>query len=100
MRFLHLQECVTAGQLIEQRLRFLQIAGVEPLREPPVNRSQQFAGLLHLALRPSEAWVAPVAGEKRGGSTNIANLTELLRGVSRRAITVACGSVAACAPSN
>ena len=83
-----------ALQCFEQRLRFLQIARVEPLREPPIHRSQQFPRLLHLAL------VAPVAGEKRGGSTNIANLTELLRGVSRRAITVACGSVAACAPSN
>ena len=37
-------------QLPQQRLRFLQIARVEPFREPPVNRSQQFARLLHLAL--------------------------------------------------
>ena len=42
----------------EQRLRFLQIARVEPLSEPAVNRSQQFARLLHLAL------VTPEAGER------------------------------------
>jgi hypothetical protein len=38
-----------------QRLRFLQIARVEPLSEPPVNRSQQFARLAHLALVAPEA---------------------------------------------
>ena len=43
-------------QLLQQRLRFLQIARVEPFSEPPVNGSQQFARLLHLAL------VAPEAG--------------------------------------
>src|SRR5713101_2455139 len=42
-------------QLIEQRLRLLQIARVEPLRKPPVNRSQQFARLPHLALVTPEA---------------------------------------------
>jgi hypothetical protein len=30
-------------QLLQQRLRFLQIARVETLLEPPVNRSEQFA---------------------------------------------------------
>jgi hypothetical protein len=35
--------------LLQQRLRLLQIARVEALREPPVNRSKQFARLLHLA---------------------------------------------------
>jgi hypothetical protein len=38
------------GQLLQQRLRFLQIARVEPLSKPPVNRSKQFARLLRLAL--------------------------------------------------
>jgi hypothetical protein len=42
-------------QLVEQRLRLFQIARVEPLRKPPVNRSQQFACLLHLALVAPEA---------------------------------------------
>src|SRR5262249_36221114 len=45
-------------QLLQQRLRFFQVARVEPLREPPVHRSQQFASLLHLALvtpEPREA---------------------------------------------
>jgi hypothetical protein len=44
-----------ARQLVEQRLRLLQIARVEPLSEPPVNRSEQFARLLHLALVAPEA---------------------------------------------
>jgi hypothetical protein len=42
-------------QLLQQRLRFLQIARVETLREPPVHRRQQFARLLHLALVAPEA---------------------------------------------
>jgi hypothetical protein len=37
-------------QLLKQRFRFLQIARVETVSEPLVNRSQQFARLLHLAL--------------------------------------------------
>ena len=37
-------------QLLQQRLRLFQVARVEALREPAVNRSQQFARLLHLAL--------------------------------------------------
>jgi hypothetical protein len=49
-------------QLFQQRLRFLQIARVEPLSEPPVNRSQQFARFAHLAL------VAPEACEAHGGT--------------------------------
>ena len=39
-----------ASPTLQQRLRLLQIARVEPLRKPPVNRSKQFACLLHLAL--------------------------------------------------
>jgi hypothetical protein len=38
------------------------VARVEPLGEPPVHRSQQFARLLHLALR------APEACEAHGGA--------------------------------
>jgi hypothetical protein len=37
-------------QLIEQRLRLLQIARVEALSEPAVHRSEQFASLIPLAL--------------------------------------------------
>ena len=37
-------------QRVEQRLRLLQIARVEPLSEPAIDRTEQFAGLLHLAL--------------------------------------------------
>src|SRR5262245_4531664 len=49
-------------QFLQQRLRFLQIARLEPFSEPPVNRSQQLARLLHLALR------APEASEAHGGA--------------------------------
>ena len=42
-------------QLLQQRLRLLQIARVESLRKPPVNRSQQFPSLLRLALVAPEA---------------------------------------------
>src|SRR5262245_46795514 len=49
-------------QFVEQRLRLLQIARVEPFREPPVNRSKQFARLMHPAL------VAPEAREAHGGA--------------------------------
>src|SRR6476660_3135126 len=44
-------------QLLQQLLRLLQIARIEPLGEPAVHRSQQFARLLNLAL------VAPEASE-------------------------------------
>ena len=49
-------------KLGEQRLRLLEIAGLEPLSEPAVNRSEQFACLAHLAL------VAPEACEADGGA--------------------------------
>ena len=49
-------------QLLQQRLRLLQIARVKPLGEPAVDRSEQFAGLLQLAL------VAPEPGEAGGGA--------------------------------
>ena len=42
-------------QLLQERLRLLQIARVKPLREPPVNRSQKFARLPHLTLVAPEA---------------------------------------------
>jgi hypothetical protein len=41
---------VSRRQRLQQRLRFLQIARVEPLCEPAVDRSEQFARLLGLAL--------------------------------------------------
>ena len=37
-------------QFIEQFLGFFQIARIETFSEPAVNRSEQFARLLHLAL--------------------------------------------------
>jgi hypothetical protein len=46
---------VSRRQLLQQRLRLLQIMRVEPLRTPPVNRSKQFARLLRLALVTPEA---------------------------------------------
>ena len=49
-------------QLLQQRLRLLQIARVEPFRKPAVNRSKQFVRLLHLTL------VAPAACEAHGGA--------------------------------
>ena len=41
-----MQERVLRRQLLQQRLRLLLIARVEPLREPPVNRSKQFVRFL------------------------------------------------------
>src|SRR5580693_2258763 len=52
----------SSRQPVEQRLRVLQIARIEALGEPPVNRGQKFARLLHLALG------APEAGEAHGGA--------------------------------
>ena len=40
---------VSGRQLFEQRLRLLQIERVEAFGEPAVDRSKQFARLLHLA---------------------------------------------------
>ena len=53
---------VLSRQLLQQSLRLLQITRVEPLSEPPVDRSEQFARLLRLAL------VAPKAREAHGGA--------------------------------
>ena len=53
---------ISRGQLVQQRLCLLQIKRVEPLSEPPVNRSKQFRRLLHLAL------IAPESGEAHGGA--------------------------------
>jgi hypothetical protein len=53
---------VSRRQLLQQRLRVLQIARVKALSEPPVHRSKQFASLLHTAL------VTPEAGEAHGGA--------------------------------
>jgi hypothetical protein len=54
-------------QLLQQSLRFLQIVRVEPLREPPVHRSEQVARLLHLAL------VAPEGGRGSALATTADN---------------------------
>jgi len=56
------QNWLSGVQLIEQRLRVLQIARIEALGETPVNRSQQFARLLNLAP------VAPEARKTHGGA--------------------------------
>ena len=73
---------VLRRQLLQQRLRFLQIARVEALRKPPVNRSQQFARLLHLAL------VAPEACEAHGGA-EFPGFGLLLTGDGERALEIA-----------
>jgi hypothetical protein len=49
-------------ELVEQRLRFLQVAGVEAFGEPAVDRREQTVGLRLLAL------VAPESGETDRGS--------------------------------
>ena len=51
----------SSAQFNQQRLRLLQITRVQPVRKPAVNRSEQFARLLRLAL------VAP-EGEAHGGA--------------------------------
>ena len=67
------------SQFLHQRLRFLQIARVKPLGEPPVNRSQQFARFAHLVL------VAPEAREANGGA-EFPGLGLLLAGDSQGAL--------------
>src|SRR6516162_698650 len=59
---LGLQLNVSRDKLLQQHLCLLQVERVEPLRKPPVNRSKQFARLLHLAL------VTPDARETHGGA--------------------------------
>ena len=52
------RDCGSGIQLIEQRLRFLQIECIEALGEPAVDRSEEIAGLIPLALiapEPREA---------------------------------------------
>src|SRR5262249_51506298 len=49
------REALLRRQLIEQRFGLLQIARIEPFSEPAVDRSKQFARLLHLALVAPEA---------------------------------------------
>jgi hypothetical protein len=46
------------------RLRLLQIARVEALSEPAVDRSQKIAGLLHLALVAPEVREAHLGGAR------------------------------------
>ena len=68
-------------QLLQQRLRLLQIARVKPLSEPAVDRSKQFARLLHLAL------VAPEACEAHGGA-EFPGFCLLLTSDSERALKI------------
>jgi hypothetical protein len=49
-------------ECVKQSLRLLQIERIEPLGEPAVDRSEQFACLITLAL------VAPETGEAGGGA--------------------------------
>ena len=59
---------VLRRQLLQQRLRLLQIARVEAFSEPPVNRSQQFARLLHLALvapTKKKSWRPPLIARRK-----------------------------------
>jgi hypothetical protein len=42
-------------EFVEQRLRFLQVKGIEALGEPPVDRREQSAGLRVLALLTPES---------------------------------------------
>jgi len=51
------ERALVLRQLLQQRLRLFQIARVEAFSEPAVDRSEQFASLLRLAL------VAPKASE-------------------------------------
>jgi hypothetical protein len=44
-------------QFLQQHLRHFQIARVKPFRKPPVNRSEQLARLLHLALVTPETCI-------------------------------------------
>jgi hypothetical protein len=66
------------AQLLQQRLRFLQIARLKPLREPPVNRSQQFTRLLHLALVAPEPTHAQSGANFPGLSTGRATTYEVV----------------------
>jgi hypothetical protein len=51
---------------VEQRLRVLEVARVEPLGKPPVDRSEQFASLLRLALVAPEPRKARSSAEFPG----------------------------------
>ena len=52
--------------LLQQRLRLLQIARVKAFSEPPLNRSKQFARLVHLTLVAPEACEAHCGAEVPG----------------------------------
>jgi hypothetical protein len=51
------ERALVLRQLLQQRLRLLEVALVVAFREPPVHRSQQFACLLHLALVTPETCI-------------------------------------------
>ena len=52
---------LSSCQLIEQHLRLLQIARVEPFSEPAVDRREKLAGLIVLALIAPEPRSSPRA---------------------------------------
>ena len=70
-------------QLLQQRLHFLQIASVEALSEPLVNRGEEFARFPHLTL------VTPEAGEAYGGA-EFPGFGLLLLTISGRVNSAAC----------
>ena len=80
-------DLILGPQFFQQRLGLFQIARVEPLSEPAVNRSKQFARLLHLSL------VTPEAGEALGGS-DFPGFCSLLAGYGKRTLEVRLGFAA------
>ena len=44
------RECLSSRQLVQQRFCVFQIARIKPFSEPAVDRSEQVAGLITLAL--------------------------------------------------
>jgi hypothetical protein len=59
-------------QFFEQRLRLLQIAGIEAFGEPAVDRSKQFASLLRVPLvTPERRMVGSFIGFRAGTAASI-----------------------------
>ena len=85
----------------EQRLRLLQIARVEPFREPAVDRSKQFARLLRLTLVAPEAREAHGCAEfpgfcllhSRDRQCTYLGMTFLMRTTAPLGQYIACGSL-------
>ena len=102
----HLQQSgwrlhVLCCKFSEQRLRLLQIARVEPFREPAVDRSKQFARLLRLALVAPEAREAHGCAEfpgfcllhSRDRQCTYLGMTFLMRTTAPLGQYIACGSL-------